>query len=86
MAKIKRLITVFLILVSVVLLTAYWINQHNILSGEYDKLTISGMEGTTIQVISDPGEMPKSSQPLMKAQELLSMIMDLHMITYRTES
>lgn len=59
MAKRRRLITVFLILVSVVLLTAYWINQQKILSGEYDKLTISGMEGTTIQVINDPGEIAK---------------------------
>ncbi|MBT2694861.1 hypothetical protein [Bacillus sp. ISL-55] len=59
MAKRKKLINVFLILVSVVLLTAYWANQHKILSGDYDKLTVSGMEGTTILVINDRDEIGK---------------------------
>lgn len=59
MAKRKKLVTVFLILVSVVLLTVYWAYQHNILSGEYDKLTITGMDGTTIQEINNRGEIAK---------------------------
>ena len=59
MAKRRKLITAFLILVTVVLLTAYWAYQHNILSGEYDKLTITGMEGKTIQVINDRDEIAK---------------------------
>jgi hypothetical protein len=60
-AKRKKLIIVFLIMVSVVLLTTYWAYQHNILSGEYDKLIITGMDGITIQEINDRDEIAKIS-------------------------
>jgi len=59
MAKRKKLITVIIVMVSVVLLTVYWAYHHEILSGNYDKLTVSGMDGTTIQVIKDPDEIAK---------------------------
>ncbi|MBT2659728.1 hypothetical protein [Bacillus sp. ISL-45] len=59
MAKRKTLVTVILVLVSVILLTGYWAYHHKILSGNYDKLAVSGMDGTTIQVIKDPDEIAK---------------------------
>ncbi|MBT2643240.1 hypothetical protein J7I80_13455 [Bacillus sp. ISL-41] len=59
MGKRKKLVTVIFVLVSVVLLTAYWAYHHNILSGNYDKLTVSGMEGSTILVIKDQDEIAK---------------------------
>lgn len=59
MAKRKKLVTVIFVLVSVILLTAYWAYHHKILSGNYDKLTVSGMEGTTIQVIKDQDEIAR---------------------------
>lgn len=59
MAKRKMLIALIFILVSAVLLTRVWAYQHKILSDNYDKLTISGMEGEIIQVIKDPTEIEK---------------------------
>ncbi|MBT2638197.1 hypothetical protein [Bacillus sp. ISL-39] len=59
MAERKTLVTVILVLVSVILLTGYWAYHHKILSGNYDKLAVSGMDGTTIQVIKDPDEIAK---------------------------
>lgn len=68
MAKRKKLITVFLILLSVVLLTAYWAYQHNILSGKYDKLIISGMDGTTIQEINNRDEIARIISDINESQ------------------
>jgi hypothetical protein len=59
MAKRKMLIVLIFILVSVVLLIGVWAYQHKILSGNFDKLTISGMEGEIIQVIKDTDEIAK---------------------------
>lgn len=59
MAKRKMHVAVIFILVSAALLTLVWAYQHKILSGNFDKLTISGMEGKTIQVIKDPAEIGK---------------------------
>lgn len=56
MAKRKMFLTLTFILVSVVLLTAYWAYNHNIVSGNFDQLTISGMNGETIKVIEDKDE------------------------------
>ena len=59
MAKRKMLVTIIFVLVSIALLTSYWAYHHKIVYGNYDKLTISGMEGTTIQVIKDTDEIAK---------------------------
>ena len=59
MAKRKLLLSLIFILVSVVLLTLFWAYHHKILSGDFDKLTISGMRGETIQVIKDRDEIAK---------------------------
>jgi hypothetical protein len=59
MAKRKLLVSLIFVLVSAVLLTSYWAYHHKILSGNFDKLTISGMEGTTIQVIKDRDEIAR---------------------------
>jgi hypothetical protein len=59
MSKRKILVTIIFVLMCVVLLTSYWAYHHKILSGNFDILTISGMEGETIQVIKDPTEIEK---------------------------
>ena len=59
MAKRKKLLTVSIVLVSVALLAVYWAFQHKIVSGEFDKLTVSGMDGTTFKVIKDPDEIAR---------------------------
>jgi hypothetical protein len=59
MGKKKKLVTLISILVSAVLLTVYWSYHHKIVDGDFDKLTISGMEGETIQVIEDKDEIAK---------------------------
>lgn len=56
MAKRKLLVALIFVLVSTALFTTYWTYHHKILSGDYEKLTISGMEGETIQIIKDPAE------------------------------
>lgn len=56
MIKRKKLISLIFILVIAVLLTSYWTFHYKILSGNFDRLTVSGMDGSTIQVIKDPAE------------------------------
>ncbi|WLR55834.1 hypothetical protein LC048_02165 [Mesobacillus subterraneus] len=59
MARRKLLLSLIFILVSVVLFTLYWAYHHKILSGDFDKLTIHGMKGETIQVLKDRNEIAK---------------------------
>lgn len=59
MAKRKMLVSLIIVLGAAVLLTSVWAYQHKILSGNFDKLTINGMDGTTIQIIEDTDEISK---------------------------
>ena len=68
MFKRKMLISLIFVLVSAVLLTFYWAYHHKILSGNYDKLTINGMDGATIQVIQEPDEIAKIISAINESQ------------------
>lgn len=59
MAKRKKLVTDIIVMMCVILLTVYWAYNYKVLSGNYNKLTVSGMEGKTILIIKDPDEIAK---------------------------
>lgn len=59
MAKRKKLVSLIFVLVSAAILALYWAAHQKILSGNFDRLTVSGMDGTTIQVIKESAEIEK---------------------------
>ncbi len=69
MTKRKILLKVILLIAVACFVTLYWANNHKIVSGRYDKLTITTMAKTTVaiedqseiaKIISEINESPRS--------------------------
>lgn len=58
MVKRKMFLTSVLLLVTMGLLTGYWAYQHQIVSGDFDKLTITSMDNE-IEIIDDKAQIAR---------------------------